>query len=156
MAKARALSMLAPVAMAAVMIIISGCIGNGGPSGGMNTVCIRGSCFSVELAVTPQERATGLMNRDSTEPGKGMLFIFEQEGVYSFWMKDTRMPLDMIWISADRKVVFIDEGAQPCRADPCPAIDPGGKALYVLEVSAGTVENAGIEIGDAVVLNTTI
>jgi hypothetical protein len=58
------------------------------------TACFSGKCFSLEVARTPDERQYGLMNRESLDPDKGMLFVFEKEGVYPFWMKNTKIPLD--------------------------------------------------------------
>ncbi len=112
--------------------------------------CFEERCFNVEIADTPQERATGLMHRESLDPDSGMLFVFEQPGIYSFWMKDTLIPLDMIWIDANDDVVFIAENVQPCKTSSCDSIRPGKAALYVLEVNAGTVSKIGLEAGDKV------
>src|SRR4030042_2848822 len=68
------------------------------PAGKQNQVCFKKHCFSVELAVTPEEREEGLMFRKNLDSDKGMLFIFEKEGKYGFWMKKTLIPLDIIWI----------------------------------------------------------
>src|SRR3990172_7339338 len=62
----------------------------------VSQVCFGQECFEVEIADSPEEQAKGLMGRESLEPGKGMLFVFPEEGIYPFWMKDTLMPLDMI------------------------------------------------------------
>ncbi len=113
-----------------------------------DTVCIEAACFSVEVVSAPAERARGLMFRESLAPDTGMLFVFEQEGVYPFWMKNTLVPLDIIWINAEREIVFISEETPPCEADPCPRYNPGAAARYVLEVNAGAAEQEGIEVGD--------
>lgn len=114
-------------------------------------VCFKEQCFDVEVAITPAERELGLMFRESLEENEGMLFIFEEEDQYSFWMKNTLIPLDIIWINAEGKVVFISENNQPCREGfPCPSIKPTEKAKYVLEVNAGVVEKTGLVIGDTV------
>jgi uncharacterized membrane protein (UPF0127 family) len=66
----------------------------------MKQLTIGKNTISVEIADTPTERQTGLMNRKSMDKNSGMLFIFEQDGVYPFWMKNTLIPLDMIWINS--------------------------------------------------------
>ena len=112
-------------------------------------VCFSGSCFSVELAVTPDQQATGLMNRKSLDQDKGMLFIFSQDGVYPFWMKDTLIPLDMIWMDSSGRVVFIGRDEQPCSPVECPSINPGVPARYVLEINGGDADRIGLKVGDS-------
>lgn len=112
-----------------------------------------GGCFDVEVADTNAKREQGLMNRESLEQNQGMLFVFDKEDVYSFWMKNTLIALDMIWIDKDGKVVFIKEDAQPCEILECPLITPDTKAKYVLEINEGLTESLGIKIGDMVKLN---
>lgn len=77
-----------------------------------------------------------------------MLFVFQQEGEYPFWMKNTKIPLDMIWINKDREVVFVAKNVRPCEADSCFNIMPDGDALYALEINAGLADNIGIKQGD--------
>ena len=113
-----------------------------------NQVCFKNNCFEVELAVTAEEQTKGLMFRENLGIGKGMLFVFSQEGEYSFWMKNTLIPLDIIWIDKDKKVVFISENTQPCLENDCPSISPGKKAQYVLEVKGGTVQKISLAIDD--------
>lgn len=113
-------------------------------------VCFKNNCFNVELARTQAERETGLMNRKKLGKNSGMLFIFDTEGIYPFWMKNTLIPLDMVWIDANKKVVFIKENAEPCQGSVCPSISPDAKAKYVLEINAGIVKNTGLKIGDLV------
>jgi uncharacterized membrane protein (UPF0127 family) len=88
------------------------------------------------------------MGRESLGQDKGMLFVFPQEGIYPFWMKNTLIPLDMIWMDSNGTVVFIGKDEQPCKADPCPVINPGKNARYVLELNAGTAERLGLGEGD--------
>ncbi len=121
-------------------ILISGCIA------GADNVCSEGKCFSVEVADTPGERETGLMNRDYMEPGTGMLFIFESEGRQNFWMKNTLIPLDMIWIDKGHRIVHIESNVPPCESDPCPVYGTTHDALYVLELNAGEAEAAGLKL----------
>ena len=84
------------------------------------------------------------MFREQLSDKKGMLFIFPQEGVHSFWMKNTLMPLDLLWIDKERKIIDI-QTAQPCQEDPCPVSTPSGSALYVLEINANTSEKLGFK-----------
>jgi len=113
-------------------------------------VCINEMCFEVEVADDDKERQIGLMNRDFLEEDKGMLFVFPESDIHSFWMKDTLIPLDMIWIDKNMKVVFIKENATPLSEE---IISPNAEALYVLEVNGGSVERKGIEVGEGVEIN---
>ena len=113
-------------------------------------VCFDENCFSVEIADDDGERTFGLMNRDSLDADKGMLFIFDNEGNYPFWMKNTLIPLDMVWLNSNKEVVFIKENALPCEQDPCSIITHEGQAKYVVELNAGTAADKGISVGQAV------
>ena len=117
-------------------------------------VCFKDNCFTVELAITTQERTRGLMFREKLDLDKGMLFIFENEEKYSFSMKNTLIPLDIIWISENREVVFISKNTQPCKSDPCPTINPDKKAQYVLELNGGITDKIGLEVGDKIIFDT--
>lgn len=111
-------------------------------------VCFKEYCFVAELAQTPLEISKGLMFRKNLEQDKGMLFIFKKEAKYSFWMKNTLIPLDIIWINKDRKVVFISENNQPCKWYYCSSVKPTAEAKYVLEVNSGIVQKIGLKTGD--------
>ncbi|MDD2697122.1 MAG: DUF192 domain-containing protein [Candidatus Pacebacteria bacterium] len=114
-----------------------------------NLVCFGSNCFQVEIADNSLERSQGLMFRQKLDSDKGMLFIFENEGEYPFWMKNTLIPLDIIWINGDKEVVFISENAQPCMEEfSCPSINPGKNARYVLEINGGISEKIGLNIGN--------
>jgi len=93
----------------------------------------------VELARTPAEQEQGLMYRESMEEKNGMLFVFSKSDIYNFWMKNTLIPLDMIWIDDQFKVVKIMT-AQPCVSDPCMVYNPEKLATYILEINAGMAE----------------
>ncbi|MGB9707990.1 MAG: DUF192 domain-containing protein [Candidatus Pacearchaeota archaeon] len=118
-------------------------------------VCFQNSCFDVEIASTPEARARGLMFRDSLEDNKGMLFIFPEENIYSFWMKNTSLPLDIIWINSQGKVVFISSNTQPCEEEPCLSIIPDSPAKYVLEIRSGRAEQIGLAIGNILTINVS-
>ena len=106
---------------------------------------------TVEIADTPALRERGLMFRERLAPNEGMVFIFEDVGFYPFWMKNTLIPLDMIWLDADHRVVSIAESVPPCKADPCPNFSPKGDALYVVEVVAGFSRQHRVKPGDRLV-----
>ncbi len=116
-------------------------------------VCFEDNCFFVELAITPQEQAQGLMFRESLDSDKGMLFIFENGEESSFWMKNTLIALDIIWINNDKEVVFISKNTQPCNSDTCSIINSGVKTRYVLELNGGITDKIGLEVGDKVIFN---
>jgi len=111
-------------------------------------VCFEDYCFYVELPKTPQKMAQGLMFRESLDLDKGMLFIFEEEKEYPFWMKNTLISLDIIWINQGKEVVFIGKDIQPCLKENCESIKPDKKAKYVLELNAGMTDKIGLKIGD--------
>ena len=110
-----------------LLLVLIGCT----PS----SICFESLCFPLEIASTPEERTQGLMFR--TELEGGMLFVFDHPGRHPFWMKNTLIPLDIIWMDEDKEIVFISRNVQPCKVDPCEVIDPGADASYVLEVNAG-------------------
>lgn len=103
--------------------------------------------FSVEMAKTEQERATGLMYRKELPEGKGMLFDFTPEQPVSMWMKNTYISLDMIFIASDGRIIRIAENTEP---ESLKTISSGGPAKGVLEVIAGTAKKLGIRPGDRV------
>ena len=103
--------------------------------------------FTVEVVATDEERARGLMYRREVPEGHGMLFDFKSEQPVSFWMKNTYVPLDMIFIRADGRILRIAENTKPMSEDLVPS---GGPVLAVLEVVAGTAKKFGIAAGDTV------
>lgn len=105
----------------------------------------------VEIADEWPEMERGLMHRESLPEEEGMLFIFPQSGFYPFWMKNTLIPLDAIYISANGTIVDILQ-MEPCISDPCPTYPPDAEALYVLEVNKGFSQRHGMEKGDRMVL----
>ena len=121
---------------------------------GLRQVCVKNTCFNAEIAKTYFERGRGLMFRKSLAEKSGMLFVFEKSDFYPFWMKNTFIALDIIWISEDKKVVFIYKNAQPCVSGAiCENINPQAPASYVLEINAGEADRAEISIGDSVSFN---
>lgn len=109
------------------------------------------SNFEVTLAKTEQEKREGLMYVKNLPSGNGMLFIYDMEVRHGFWMKNTLIPLDIIFISDEMKVVDIIENAQPCEIDPCPTYNPVDSYRYALEVNGGVARDNSIREGDTVV-----
>lgn len=103
--------------------------------------------FQVEIADDETERQNGLMWRESLAPGRGMLFDFKAEAPRSFWMKNTLIPLDIIYIAADGTVVSIAPMATPKSEAPIPS---HGEALGVLEIAGGRAGELGVKPGDKV------
>lgn len=114
--------------------------------------CINKNCFVVRIADSDFERSRGLMNVAQLDDAEGMLFVFKKTDVYPFWMKNTLIPLDIIWINED-KVVYISHDANPCTQEECPKIDPGTQANYVLELNGGIAERLGIKVQDNAVFS---
>lgn len=102
--------------------------------------------FRIEIADKPSERERGLMFRTNMEDNHGMLFVFEDQRDVGFWMKDTPMPLDLVFISQDGTVKAIRKGEPFSEA----VISPGRPVRFVLELKAGTAERDGIADGDKV------
>lgn len=120
------------------------------PRSDQRRICIRGTCFDAELAVTADERSRGLMFRDALAKDRGMLFVFPEEGRHGFWMKNTRIELDIVFIGADRRVVSIARRAQPCRKEPCDVYGPDADVAYALEIAGGLATVHGFAAGDLV------
>ncbi|MFC1755599.1 DUF192 domain-containing protein [Thermoproteota archaeon] len=131
-----------------IILFIFVSLSSQGSPGYNDQVCLNGSCFNVDVADTPEKRQQGLMFRESLGRDEGMLFVFEVEDIYDFWMKNTYIPLDIIWINSNREVVFIEYNAMPCGEDECLNILPDSDALYVLELNAGIVQKVGLSLGD--------
>lgn len=100
--------------------------------------------IDMELATCEEEHARGLMYRKQMDENKGMLFIFQNEGIRSFWMRNTIIPLDIIYINADKKVVSIAKNAKVLDETSLPSEAP---AMYVVEINAGLCDKYGIVKG---------
>ncbi len=106
-----------------------------------------GAIYVLELARTPEEQAQGLMFRESLPERSGMLFPFADASVHKFWMKNTMIPLDMIWLDGAGRVLFISANTPPCKADPCPSYGPDTAAASVLEIAGGKAEREKVTVG---------
>lgn len=103
--------------------------------------------FQVEIADDEQERETGLMNRDSLPVGQGMLFLFPDVRERAFWMKNTHIPLDILYISKSGEVISIQKNTMPMNETPLHSFGP---AAAVLEINGGQADALGIKPGDRI------
>lgn len=115
------------------------------------TVLLRGRRYTVELARSEEQRERGLMHRTHLPATQGMLFIFPSRRPLGFWMKDTPLPLDVLFFDADLRLVNF-HSAKPCLAEPCPIYWAQGFAQYALELNAGQGKAMGLEVGDVLTL----
>lgn len=147
----RRLSLLLPVLLLSVSAT-SGCANARTP-----WVEIGGERYTVEVADDDAERARGLMFRDVLEPGSGMLFIHDELAPQAYWMKNTRIPLDILYFDAQRRLVTQQRGVPPCSAgNDCPSYPSDAPARYVLELNAGEAERLKLQDGAELVFGTGI
>jgi uncharacterized membrane protein (UPF0127 family) len=109
-----------------------------------------GGVITAELAVTDEERQLGLMHRKKINPDQGMLLVFEQVNFYSIWMKNMKVPLDILWLDREKRIVHIERDVPPCEEDPCPTYTSRLPAIYVLELKAGSVKEHKLKMYDRV------
>ncbi|MEI6462082.1 MAG: DUF192 domain-containing protein [bacterium] len=109
-----------------------------------------GVIFNVELADTSAKKEVGLMNRDSLDPKSGMLFVFNSEQTLSFWMKNTLIPLDMLFMDKNKKIVKIYKNTTPKRED----LTYSSYGMYVLEINGGLSDKLNIQEGDTMLLQS--
>ena len=110
-------------------------------------ICFEDYCFQVDIPLSDELKMQGLMHVENLELNKGMLFIFQEQGIYPFWMKNTLIPLDIIWLDENLSVVHIEK-AMPCLKDPCKIYNPGVKSTYVLELNQNTSDLINLKVGD--------
>ncbi|HVE64941.1 MAG TPA: DUF192 domain-containing protein [Thermoanaerobaculia bacterium] len=110
-----------------------------------------GAIYRVEVARTAEEMAQGLMFRESLAERAGMLFLFPRDDdSHHFWMKNTLIPLDIIWLDAQGKVLYISANTPPCKADPCPNYGPDFAIASVLEIAGGMAEKEKVTVGSTI------
>ena len=114
----------------------------------MGTIMVDEVPLQVMIADTEPRRVRGLMFEDQLPYDQGMIFVFEQSGLYSLWMLNMQFSLDMIWFDQDGKVVHIEKDVPPCKSaleiTTCQSVIPDEKAVYVLEVTTGFVDKNNI------------
>ncbi len=116
------------------------------------TVKISDASVRAEIADTQLKRIEGLMFKKILPDNEGMLFIFDNDDYHGIWMMNTSIPLDIIWIDRELRIIDIAEDAQPCTFN-CPVYHPDGKALYVLEVNSGFAKKNKLQIGNPVTIS---
>jgi uncharacterized protein len=117
------------------------------------SVELKGKRYTVELADTPELRERGLMFRRDMPADAGMLFIHDSEEPLAYWMKNTYIPLDILYFDSRLKLVSAQLGVPPCGDQPrCPAFASAGPAMYVLELNAGQAATLDLKPGDALSL----
>lgn len=131
-----------PIALTALLFLV-GC--NQQPSSGLATVTMQlgNKTFTLEVADQTEARTYGLMRRDSMPADHGMLFVFKSEEKLSFWMKDTRIPLDIIYIDANGRVVSVKQ----MKAFDLSGVPSDGAAKYAIELNKDAAAGAGVKAG---------
>jgi len=130
------------LAFSLILMLCTACMADG------PYVELKNKRFTVELAETQEKQALGLMFRDSMPDDHGMLFLFPGESRRSFWMKNTKIPLDIFYFDEDLRLVSVSENTPPCRSRRCPSYPSTGPAKYVLELNAGKAAELAVKPGD--------
>jgi uncharacterized membrane protein (UPF0127 family) len=136
-----------PLILIVSALICSSCMAEG------PWVELKGQRFTVELAETQEKQALGLMFRDSMPHEHGMLFIFPGESIRRFWMKNTRIPLDIFYFNSQLELVSVSENTPPCRTQTCPSYPSTGPSRYVLELNSGKAAELRPKPGDVLTLH---
>ena len=124
-------------------LLLSGCAASA------DWVELGGQRYQVEIAHTDAERQRGLMFRDALPAGHGMLFIHVRQAPQAYWMKNTRIPLDILYFDGARRLVSQQRDVPPCSlGDACPPYPSAAPARYVLELNAGEAERLHLRDGD--------
>lgn len=112
-----------------------------------------GTRIRAEVKIRPFDMQRGMMFRDALPQGEGMLFIHAEPGNYPYWMYNVRIPLDIIWLDANRRIVEISADTPPCqtRASECPTYGGKARSQYVLEIGGGEAARYGLKVGDTLV-----
>jgi len=138
------------LALLVLAVIISGCISNKE----LTVITKSGQVkIKVEIADTDEKRQIGLMYREKLGENEGMIFVFDQEQPVTFWMKNTLIPLDMIFVSSNGTINEIKENVQPCFYEPCILYPSKHPSKYVIEVNANFSRKNNIQIGDVLNVN---
>ncbi|QQP95682.1 DUF192 domain-containing protein [Lysobacter enzymogenes] len=132
------------VLLVVCLLGLAGCAAGDGAS----WVEVGGQRFEVEVAKTAEQRARGLMFRDQMDADRGMVFVHDSEDLQAYWMKNTKIPLDILYFDSRRRLVSQQRNVPPCSAgDRCPPYPSEAPARYVLELNAGQAERLKLENG---------
>ena len=111
-------------------------------------VMVNGLVLAADISASNEQRTKGLSVKDALAENEAMLFVFDNEGEHTFWMKDMKFPIDIIWINSNKTVVHIEHNLQPCGYGLlCPTYKPGQDSLYVLETVSGFAEKHDVVQG---------
>jgi hypothetical protein len=136
-----------------LMTLLAACSGEAPLAAGEQWVTLPGGQkIRAEVLTRPEDMQRGMMFRTSLAPDRGMLFVHDAPGRYAYWMFQCLIPLDIIWMDADRKIVEISADTPPCRgeASTCPNYGGHQNSLYVLELGGGMARRYGLKLGDAI------
>ena len=128
-----------------------GCAANSHP-----WVELKGERYAVEVAMDDASRMRGLMFRDHMPQNHGMLFVFERQEPQAFWMRNTRIPLDIIYFDEGLRLVSVAAGVPPCTTQSCPSYPSQGAARFVLELNAGHAHRLDLQRGDVLKLSAAL
>lgn len=119
-----------------------------------DSVCIKEICFKIDKAKTPQEKNRWLQYVDWMPDDYGMLMIYDFSNINKMWMKDTLIPLDIIWIDENKKISYIEHNAQPCEENKeCKIINPKVESKYILEINWWLSSKHNFQTWDMVNIN---
>ncbi len=113
------------------------------------TLKIKNQNFYLQKAITTQEKEKGLMFVENLDNNTGMIFIWSDEQSRVFWMKNTLIPLDIVFLDKNKKIVDIKHNFQPCHEDPCPTYT-SKPAMYVIEINEGLAEKLNLTNGERI------
>ncbi|MEI7036258.1 DUF192 domain-containing protein [Fulvimonas yonginensis] len=133
--------------LVSLLLLVAGCAA-AAPRASAPAVELHGHRFSTEFATDDASRERGLMMRTDLAADHSMLFVFPDSEPRWFWMKNTLIPLDILYFDDGRKLVSMQLDVPPCKADPCPSYPSDAPARYVLELPAGTARRIGVQAGD--------
>jgi uncharacterized membrane protein (UPF0127 family) len=148
------LGLRAALIMTAAAFFAAGCSSSSNITDELNLSQVtfpNGVEINAETMRNEAELMRGLMFRESLAPNRGMLFIHPAENTFRYWMYQTKIPLDLIWMDHDRRIVEMSLDTPPCRsvsATACPNYGGNFKSKYVLEVNAGIARKNGLKTGD--------
>lgn len=143
-----------------LLVLLAACGGSGQepgvteglPRGTLTIEADQKLVLNVDLALTVEAQARGLMGVKDLPDDYGMVFAWAEPGIHAFYMKNTLIPLDIAWWNEDLEIIDI-QTMQPCTADPCRTYVPAARHTAAVEVAAGRLESAGVKVGDRVRLD---
>ena len=135
-----------------MVLVLSSCVGTRRLDK-TGTVCFEQKCIDVEVATKFEDRTIGLQFRGSLGKNSGMLFVFPESSYKGFWMKDTYISLDIIWLNKKKEIVYIKRRVLPCEKSPCKIYKSTKPAKYVLEINSGHADRLGLAVGDVAVFD---